>query len=287
MLQEKTIQQLNLEDDFLFAKVMSDSEICRKVLEKILRVPIERVSAPSVQQTLQLLYEGKGIRLDVYVHDSRETVYNVEMERGKQRKSQLPKRSRYYQSSIDLDCIARGEDYRQLKKSFVIFICTFDPFGEGRHQYTFENRCLESPDLALGDEAVKIFLNTKGIVPDIDPEVRELLSYIENTTDAFAAQAESPLIREIHEKVIHIKSSKEMEAEYMTLMQRDRENIEEGRELGRAEGIVLGREEGRAEGNDQMASLNQRLLSENRIEDLKRASEDADFRNQLFREYGI
>ena len=33
---EKTIQDLNLEDDFLFAKVMSDREICRKVLEKIL-----------------------------------------------------------------------------------------------------------------------------------------------------------------------------------------------------------------------------------------------------------
>ena len=30
----KTIQELNLEDDFLFGKVMSDNEICRKVLEK-------------------------------------------------------------------------------------------------------------------------------------------------------------------------------------------------------------------------------------------------------------
>ena len=36
---EKTIQQLNLSDDFLFAKVMADSEICRRVLEKILTVP--------------------------------------------------------------------------------------------------------------------------------------------------------------------------------------------------------------------------------------------------------
>lgn len=34
---EKTIKELNLEDDFLFAKVMSDKEICRKALEKILR----------------------------------------------------------------------------------------------------------------------------------------------------------------------------------------------------------------------------------------------------------
>jgi len=38
----KTIQQLNLEDDFLFAKVMSDKDICRKVLEKILGVSSSR-----------------------------------------------------------------------------------------------------------------------------------------------------------------------------------------------------------------------------------------------------
>ncbi len=31
-----TIQELNLADSFLFGKVMSDMEICRMVLEKIL-----------------------------------------------------------------------------------------------------------------------------------------------------------------------------------------------------------------------------------------------------------
>ena len=61
----------------------------------------------------------------------------------------------------------------------------------------------------------------------------------------------------------------------MTLLQRDRENIE------------LGREEGRKEGSNQMASLIKILLSENRTDDLKRALEDTDFRNELFKEYGI
>ena len=31
-----TIQELNLADSFLFGKVMSETEICRRVLEKIL-----------------------------------------------------------------------------------------------------------------------------------------------------------------------------------------------------------------------------------------------------------
>ncbi len=80
---EKTIHELNLEDDFLFAKVMSDKEICRKVLEQILDIPIKQVTLPSSQRSIDILYEGKGIRLDVYVNDDKGTVYNVEMQRGK------------------------------------------------------------------------------------------------------------------------------------------------------------------------------------------------------------
>lgn len=154
-----------------------------------------------------------------------------------------------------------------MKKSFVIFICTFDPFGDRRHLYTFENRCVENPSLTLGDETTKIFLNTKGNMHDVDPEMQEFLSYVENTTDDFASQARSPLIKEIHKKVTEVKESKELEVEYMTLLQRDRENIQQGQE--------------------NMAALTKILLEENRTDDLKRALEDTDFRNGLFEEYNI
>ncbi len=203
--------------------------MCRKVLEQILGVSIREVSIPASQKTINIIYEGKGIRLDVYLNDKEGTVYNVEMERGKRKKAILPKR--YYQGNIDLDIISAGEDYRKLQKSFVIFICTFDPFGEGRHIYTFENRCRENPSLTLGDETTKIFLNTRGTLPDVNAEMLEFLSYVENSTDAFAAQAASPLIKEIHKRVTEVKQNKEMEVEYMTLLQRDRENIELGTTL--------------------------------------------------------
>ena len=102
---------------------------------------------------------------------------------------------------------------------------------------------------------------------------------MENKTDDFSSQAKSPLIKEIHKKVIEVKESKEMEVEYMTLLQRDRENIELGREEGR--------EEGREKGSNQMASLIKILLSENRTDELNLALEDSDFRNRLFEEYNI
>lgn len=227
---ENLIQKLNLEDDFLFAKVMSDTHICRKVLEKILDIKIKDIVMPASQKTIDLLLESKGIRLDIYVNDTNGTVYNCEIQRG--RKRELPKRSRYYQGSIDLDMISKGDPYENLQKSFVIFICTFDPFNKGRHIYTFQNTCKEMPELILGDETSKVFLNTKGKQDDIDYELKEFLEYIENTTDSFVSQAVSPLIGEIHKKVTEVKQSKEMEAEYMTLLQRDRENIELGLEKG-------------------------------------------------------
>ena len=38
----KNIKDLNLEDDFLFAKVMSDNEICRRFLEQILNISVPK-----------------------------------------------------------------------------------------------------------------------------------------------------------------------------------------------------------------------------------------------------
>jgi predicted transposase/invertase (TIGR01784 family) len=160
------------------------------------------------------------------------------MQKGKRKN--LPKRSRYYQGSIDLDMISKGEDYNELKKSFVIFICTFDPFDKGRHIYTFENRCKEDPSLNLGDETTKLFLNTRGTLNDVSEEMLEFLTYIENSSDAVASHSKSPLIKELNKKVQHLKQDQSMEVEYMTLLEREREKFQEGLEKGIEQGIEQG-----------------------------------------------
>lgn len=77
----KKLQELDLKDDFLFAKVMSDKEICKELLEKLLEVKINRIEMPENQKTIDILLESKGIRLDIYVQDENSTVYNIEMQR--------------------------------------------------------------------------------------------------------------------------------------------------------------------------------------------------------------
>ena len=239
----KTLKELNLEDDFLFAKVMSDKEVCKELLEKILEIEIEKIEIIEEQKTIDLLLESKGIRLDVYVKDENSTIYNVEMQRGNH--NNLPKRLRYYQGSIDLDLISKGEDYRKLAKSYIIFICTFDLFSKGRHKYTFQNVCLEDNSIALNDEAQKIVLNTKGIITDLSEELLEFLAYIEDSTDDTVKHAKGKLVKIIHKRVQEVKNDISVEVEFMTLLERDREKIQEG--------IEKGREKGREEGSTEKA----------------------------------
>ena len=168
-------------------------------------------------------YQSKSIRLDVYVADDAGTVYDVEIQT--ESKKNLPKRTRYYQGMIDLHILEKGEDYTALKKSFVIFICTYDPFDRGRRVYTFENRCIEDESIALGDEAKKILLNVKGTEGDVSAELGSLLSYMGGS------EPSSDYTRELEKAVVEVKSDEKWRHEYMVLneMIRNRERFAEHR----------------------------------------------------------
>ena len=83
MKRRKTLQELTLKDNFMFGAVMSDERNCKRLLEMILQFPIEKVV---VSKEKSILYhpEYKGIRLDVYAKDEKNTHYNVEMQAVKE-----------------------------------------------------------------------------------------------------------------------------------------------------------------------------------------------------------
>lgn len=66
----------------------------------------------------------------------------------------------------------------------------------------------------------------------------EFLKYIENSTDEMAGHTKSELIKIINKKVQALKASKLVEVEYMTLLERDREKIQEGVEQGIEQGKI-------------------------------------------------
>ena len=115
--------------------------------------------------------------------------------------------------------------------NFIIFVCTFDVFEEGRHIYTFENRCLQSPGLVLGDDTVKIILNTKGTMDDVTPELKRLLDYIDSS------EPEDDYTRKLEREVESVKKDDKWRLSYMTLQMRYQEKYEEGLERGLEQGI--------------------------------------------------
>ena len=126
-----------------------------------------------------------------------------------------------------------------MKKSYVIFICTFDPFGLGRHIYTFENRCSEDTALTLDDDAVKIILSTKGTMDDVSPEMKRILDYIDGKG------ASDKFTEELEEAVRSARQNERWRLDYMTLEYEYRQRYLEGKEEGREEGRAEGRAEGR------------------------------------------
>jgi flagellar biosynthesis/type III secretory pathway protein FliH len=60
-----------------------------------------------------------------------------------------------------------------------------------------------------------------------------------------------------------------------------------GIEKGIAKGVAKGKAEGEIEGKNQMALLVKKLLNQGRMDDVKRASEDEVYRDQLIKEFGI
>ncbi len=219
----KPIDALTITDDFIFGVVMRDPKKCKPLLEMILGVTINKIEYLEPQKSIAERYESKSIRLDVYVADDAGTVYDVEIQT--ESKKSLPKRTRYYQGMIDLHILEKGEDYASLKKSFVIFICTYDPFGKGRRVYTFENRCIEDTSIALGDEATKIILNAKGTVGEVSEELGNVLSYMDGSAP------NSEYTRALDKAVEEIRSDEKWRREYMVLneMIRSRERLAEHR----------------------------------------------------------
>ncbi|MDR2547883.1 MAG: Rpn family recombination-promoting nuclease/putative transposase, partial [Lachnospiraceae bacterium] len=295
---KKEFQNLNLSDDFLFGMVMSNPEVCRITLEKILGIQIESIEIPIVEYTIKSSHEQKGVRLDVYIRDVEGNIYNCEMQNG--RKRDLPKRARYYHSIMDTREAEKGSKYKDLTKAFVIFICTFDLFGRGRHMYTFERICHQEPDLVLGDETYTVFLNTEWKIHNgISNEMMEFLAYVKNSNDTYPSQLESDWVKLVHRQVSSIKMNRVMEGDYMLSTLRDYDKIEEGREIGWEEGRLDGRLEGLSQGLSQGLSLglsqgkssvnrlNEHLLRNNMLDELKRSLIDTNYQEELLQLYSF
>ena len=106
---------------------------------------------------------------------------------------------------------------------FVIFICTFDPFGKGRHIYSFYRTCEEDNNLRLNDGAFTVFLNTEGTINDVSPELKAFLDFMKGKT------SKDSFIKELEKRLSEAKQNARWREDYMLLLMREQETLAEGR----------------------------------------------------------
>lgn len=271
MTEEKLWEQLGISDNFIFQKVMLNKELCKKILSEILGKEVVDVTYPEYEKTINITRDSKAVRLDVYLKDEEDSVYNIEMQNSAD--YSLPKRSRYYQGTIDMDNLEKGCHYSQLNKSYVIFICTFDYFKMDYYKYTFTYKCNEVDGLEMNDETTKIFLNSKGHLGDVGDDLKNFLNCVNGVykTDEFSDT--------IKREVERVKNSEKWRTEYMTLYLHDQDIKYRSKQEGLAEG--------RQEGRQDMNQLIKILIRENRLDDLEKSANDLEYQKKLMKEFGI
>ena len=108
----KSFDELTFSDDWMFQKVMHNPQICAELVERLLHINVDHVEYPELEKVIAPYYTSKGVRLDVYLKDS-DKVIDIECQSNL--KPALGKRTRYYQSMIDIDSPAILSEMSVLK----------------------------------------------------------------------------------------------------------------------------------------------------------------------------
>lgn len=236
MKRKKQLKELTLKDNFMFGAVMIEEENCKGFLELALGFPIERVDV-SKEKSIVYHPEYKGVRLDVYAKDERNTRYNVEMQVAS--KPEIGKRTRYYHSQIDMELLLSGSDYTELPDVYVIFICDFDPFGSQKYRYTFVRQCEEDSDLRLHEGCKSIFLSTSGKNDwEVSEELVKFLNFVKADLSESETDFEDDFVKKLQESIRRIKSDREMEERFMIFEEMLRDERAEGKAEGKAEDVL-------------------------------------------------
>ncbi|MGI5117164.1 Rpn family recombination-promoting nuclease/putative transposase [Treponema sp. SP13] len=224
----KSFDDLTIADDFMFCKVMQDEGICKQFLEMILVGQIGKIIYLSPQNSVTTGIEAKSVRLDLLVKDEAGKSYDIEMQVSNEHN--LPKRMRYYQAAIDIAFLDKGEHYKALNDSYIIFVCVFDAIGKNKPIYTFENICLEDQHTPLRDGTKKVIINAQAFRKAEDKELKGFLEYVKTGT------VNTEYTGRIETMIQTVKNNEQARQEYRFMSGFEMDAREEGVQQGFADG---------------------------------------------------
>ena len=228
----KTLQELNLTDDFLFDVATEELENCKTIIELTTGLRLKSLKWKSGQKVIHNLPGKRGVRLDFIAESEDGRIFDVEMQNRNE--GNIPKRTRFYQALIDAPILKSGErGFDKMNPLYIIIICNYDPYGKKKYCYTFDNQCKEVPGLRLGDEVTKLLLSTKGEnEEEVPKELVDFLHYVTESNENGLPDECDERLKRLHESIREIKASADMEVEYMKMEERERIIRDEGKQLG-------------------------------------------------------
>lgn len=249
---------ITIKNNFLFQETLRNKSLCKQLLERVLHIQVKTIRYMETEKTMKAQLSSKNTRLDVYVEDKDGNVADIEMQTTDTKSvinyderdektiiRELPLRTRYYQNIIGTNMLRKGMHYRELRKAYVIFICTFDPFGAGLPVYHFTYRCKENDSLQMGDLTENIFLNVKAADKTDDEELAAFLRYVNGQ------KPDSSFTKKLDEEATRIKNNDDWRLKAMTLdmeIQDMKKRIaKREREKGKQEGLKEGAQNSKIE----------------------------------------
>lgn len=236
--ESKTLQELNLTDDFLFDVATEELENCKAIIELTTGLRLKSLKWKSGQKVIHNLPGKRGVRLEFIAESEDGRIFDVEMQNRNE--GNIPKRTRFYQALIDAPILKSGErGFDKMNPLYIIIICNYDPYGKKKYCYTFDNQCKEVPGLRLGDEVTKLLLSTKGEnKEEVSKELVDFLHYVTESNENGLPDECDERLKRLHESIREIKASADMEVEYMKMEERERIIRDEGKQIGIINGKI-------------------------------------------------
>jgi predicted transposase/invertase (TIGR01784 family) len=218
----------------MFQAVLREPEICAELIERLLHIRVKTVKYPKLEKKIAPYYTTKGVRLDVYLKDD-DKIIDIEIQSYPQ--EALGKRTRYYQSMIDIDSLMKGQDYPDLKDSYILFICKEDPFKDDDNSpfnlpcYTFRNICEEYASVQLNDKSIKVIYNASAYEKETNERIRNLLHFISTNEPG-----EDDFSNRLSSLVKTLKETEKFRSDYAAMNLHDRDIQRAARREGIAQG---------------------------------------------------
>ena len=155
---EQIIDNLTLFDDDLMSMVFDGNIPATELLLRIIlkREDITVISVVGQKELENPIVGGRNIKLDILAQEQQGKIFNVEVQRSN--KGANEKRARFHSSMIDSRMLKAGQEFKELRDSYVVMITQKDYLGYGLPIYTI-NRYIEELGTVFQDGSHIIYVN--------------------------------------------------------------------------------------------------------------------------------